>query len=776
MRAGAATVLAFGLWSATAIVTSMPPVSPLGPQPVYGGVEVPALVSIEPVLHAAWLGTTASPVMWLAAFLVLLGASGVAVFAGATFAATVFVLGALALDASFSAALAHSSGLAIAVGLTWLAAGAAFDDHVRVFERPIRFNVIAAIVLWALAVWWDWIAIIGWPVVWAAISRGPRPRAWLAIGSLVLGAVAFVGHFAWIAGTAATVTPAIEPVVTWRDAVWAAFDARPRMPIGSYTAPELTTRIGDLLLVLSAVGLLFGVPAARGETRGAAAVRGWGGRERRDSPRFPTDSSDGKRGLSPFPDDGDVRHGLPGRWWRRTVLLSATLALGVGLVYSEWQAEVFRFSSWALAPLSAVGLTWVAAQGRRPLLVTAMLGLVAMAETIVRGSRPADGLDARGFRDALAGTLERRVQETPLLIVAEDTRIDSALVPWLAARAPRAHRAAQDGPTVSAAHESGRLVLAGPVGRRHLELAGISFADGFQVEERTPFQLSEVDGAFRCVAVRTDRWSQLPGLEYTGRLGLELPGRLGGELRLVIGDALPLPVRAATPEGRPVPLTMDPLLSGPGASAPPADYWMDGSVPEASPPWMRRVHVPADPLSRSMVSIELGRRAPRVIARLVGYEPEARGRICAAPLGPLRLAEHGDAPIALADESAFGTGWYGREGRGEATFRWAQPEAIVLVRSAVRDTVTVTLDAEPAAPVADGGTTVSLLVNGVELESRPMSAGRARYTWTAPAGVWLAGTNELWWRTSRAVRPADTGGGDTRSLALRVSGITLRRE
>jgi hypothetical protein len=191
---------------------------------------------------------------------------------------------------------------------------------------------------------------------------------------------------------------------------------------------------------------------------------------------------------------------------------------------------------------------------------------------------------------------------------------------------------------------------------------------------------------------------------------------------------------------------------------------------------MRGVHVPANPLSRSRLSLELGRRAPRVIARLAGFEPESRGRICAAPLGPLRLAEVGEAAIALSDESAFGTGWYGREGSGDATFRWAQPEAVVLVRSAVRDAVTVALDAEAAAPTGDGGTTLSLLVNGVEIGSRTMSGGSARYTWTAPAGVWLAGTNELWWRTSRAVRPADAGGADTRSLALRVTAITLSRE
>ena len=52
---------------------------------------------------------------------------------------------------------------------------------------------------------------------------------------------------------------------------------------------------------------------------------------------------------------------------------------------------------------------------------------------------------------------------------------------------------------------------------------------------------------------------------------------------------------------------------------------------------------------------------------------------------------------------------------------------------------------------------------------------RERHTWHVPAGVWLAGTNELWWHTSRAVRPADAGGSDTRTLALRVTGVTVGR-
>jgi len=53
---------------------------------------------------------------------------------------------------------------------------------------------------------------------------------------------------------------------------------------------------------------------------------------------------------------------------------------------------------------------------------------------------------------------------------------------------------------------------------------------------------------------------------------------------------------------------------------------------------------------------------------------------------------------------------------------------------------------------------------------------RERHTWQVPAAMWLAGTNELWWHTSRALRPADAGGSDTRILALRVTGVTVRRE
>jgi hypothetical protein len=725
LRAGVVAVLALGLWGITANPRSMPPVSPLGPQPVYGSGDPPALVSIEPVLRAAWLGGAAGSLPWVVALLVLLGASGVAVFAGATTAAMLCVLAALVLDATFGSALAHGAGLPTAVGLVWLTAGAAFDDRSRFFSRPVGFNPLAAAVLWVAAVWCHWIAVVAWPLVVAAFRRHPERSGHLwIIGSLVPGAIAFFAHFAWIAETANTITLAVTPSVTWRDALGVAFGARPRLPAGSFAAPELTTRLGYLLMVLSAVGLAFGAPR---------------------------------------------------RWWRRAVLVSAALAATLALVWPEWQAEVLRFSTWALAPLAAVGLSWVAAQGRRPLLITGLLGAVALTETIVNGSRPADSLDARGFRDALSSALDERARAGPLLLVAEDTRIDSALVPWMAPRAPHVLRAPQDGAAVAHAQDLRRRVLAGPVGRRHLELAGVTFLDGVAVHDQIPFQLSEVEGTLQCATVRTDRWSQLPGVEYTGRLGIELPGRLGGEIQLVVGDALALPLRASTAEGRPVPLRMEALMSGPGAAAPPADYWIDGSVPEDAPAWMRRVHLAADPLRPSVVSLDLGRRAPRVLARLDGYDESARGRVCAAPLGIVRLQAPGGTTLPLADESLFGVGWYGQEGVGRDAFRWAGADSVVLVRSAARADVEVVLQASPAAAASAGEVTVSLHVNGIDVGTHTMKEGPADFAWRVPAGVWLAGTNELWWHTSRTVRPADAGGNDTRALAMRVTAITVTR-
>jgi hypothetical protein len=725
VRAGIVALVVAAAWWAMAAPSPMPPTWPVGPQPVYSSLDPPALVALEPVLHAAWLGTPAPALAWFAAVVVILGASGVALFSGASTLAALFVLVALVSDAAFSSALTHAAGLSLAVGFVWLAAGAAFDDRSRLSGRR-WINPLSALLLWGVAVWCHWVAVVAWPIVLAAFRRTPhRPvRGWWTVASIVVGVIAVVSHFASVAHETKILTTAAG-AFGWRDAMWVAFDARPRMPLGSYAAPDLTTRLGYVVMALAGVGLLFG---------------------------------------------------SLGRWWRRSVLLTAALAMGVGLTWSQWQAEVTRFALWSLAPLSAVGLTWVASQGRRPAAVTILLGAIGVSETMVLGARPLSGGEARQFRDVLLTTLEPRAQAGALALVAENTLIDSGLVPWIAGRVPNVVRLTQDGGAVAEARKMGRLVLAGPVGRRHLELSGVAFSDARPLSDLAPFTLFEAEGLFQCAVIRTDRWSQLPGLEYTGRLGIRVPPGIGGELDLIVGDALELPLRAESPDGSELAPRQDTLSSGPGVSPPPADFWIDDGAPSAEPRWIHRLRFAADPLVPSLVSLDLGRRAPRAIARLISYGEAARGRICAAPVGTMHLRVPGREILNLRDEALFGAGWYGLEARESGGYRWAGSDAVMLVRAPQRTDVEVTLEAGVAAETGpSGATTIALRVNGVEVGTRAASV-EPRYTWQVPAGVWVAGTNELWWTTSRAVRPADAGGTDTRSLALRVTEVSLMRK
>ncbi|MDH4066430.1 MAG: hypothetical protein OEW19_18665, partial [Acidobacteriota bacterium] len=493
--------------------------------------------------------------------------------------------------------------------------------------------------------------------------------------------------------------------------------------------------------------------------------------------------------------------GMQRAWWRRAVVLTAVLIGAVGLGWPEWQAEAFRFGLWLLAPVAALGLTWASRQAgpRGGGLVACVLGTILIADTAVMSIRPLSGQDARGFRDAFERALAGVESTGGTVIVAEDTRMDSALAAWMAGRAD-VWRAAQSGAVVSEALAGGRTVLAGPTARRHLLLAGVQFSDGFVIADPQPLVMSVAKEALPCATVRSDRWSMLPGVEYTGRLGIALPARAGGEMRVIVGDDLPQAVRVETSDGHMVPVAADALLSGPGTTAPPPDYWIESGTPEDSPPIVSLLHLPAHPVLATSWSVRLGRRAPRVLARLVGFGEAARGRVCAAPVGD-RLwfsAPRPVEPVALDEDDVFGRGWYGLEGEGANRFRWTDTDPVLLLRSAERTDVTVELDAEPAgrisrgAPGADGtptaadtaeGTlnaadgeqmTVTLRVNGIDMGTRPMTTGAGPYAWAVPAGVWLAGTNELWWHASHGVRPADAGAVDTRLLAMRVAGVTLR--
>ncbi|MEZ5289056.1 MAG: hypothetical protein R2712_30490 [Vicinamibacterales bacterium] len=173
----------------------------------------------------------------------------------------------------------------------------------------------------------------------------------------------------------------------------------------------------------------------------------------------------------------------------------------------------------------------------------------------------------------------------------------------------------RDGALVADALAGGARVLAGADAARELVLQGVRVGPG---DRATPV-MREVEGTFRCVAVRADRLDAA-GLEYRphGRRG---PCRRR-QLKLIVGDSLPPVVRVDTP-GRPDgPDARGRPVERAGSEAPPADYWIESGRPGSPGPAPGEPAAPRIPSgAHRLVSVRLGRRA-RVIARLSGF----RGR------------------------------------------------------------------------------------------------------------------------------------------------------
>jgi hypothetical protein len=242
-----------------------------------------------------------------------------------------------------------------------------------------------------------------------------------------------------------------------------------------------------------------------------------------------------------------------------------------------------------------------------------------------------------------------------------------------------------------------------------------------------------------CAGVRTIVWHPLSGVEYTGRLRITLPARLGGAIVMFIGDSVPLDVEAETGDGQPLTIARERLTVGPGVELPP-DFWLDDPSPLKAPPEVTRITIDARGESDLSFVLSLGRRAPRVLARLIGYPPEDKAQICADPV--------------REGERYFGTGWYGEQRGPEGAVRWMREHGAVMVASAHGGDTRVRIRAAPAvASSEDGLTTVTLRVNDVvELPAVAMADGYADYEWIVPDAAWVAGTNELWFTVSRVER------------------------
>lgn len=679
---------------------------------------------IEPVLHAPWLGT----VSWVFAALLAFGLVAslwlLAGLWGASRLATLAAVAALLVAAPWVDTVRHGGPLAIALVFTWLAWLFVLASRAGGVLRPL-----AGIACWVAALTASWLALVSAPILIAGLTVGQRRRRVRLVLVVCCVAAAVLGLTLYAVRTLGVTTAlnAYErPALSIVDVVTAIVDHVVR--------PDETRRPSlDAVSIVVVTFAAIGVISARLRKR-----------------------------------------------WRVSVVVSGAVVAGVAMVWPLWAGAAMAFGVWLAAPFVAVGVTAVAGIVAAPWRVPATLAMGALLCGVSGWGPSATRLPTT--QTALgAGPLAPLLGSLAIdgaLWIAEGRDVDAAVI--AAHGAAAAWRLPRDAAYTADAVEHGRTVLAGPMGRRQLELTGFRFQRLTSGAGEDGFGVSRVTGQLHCAIVRSDRWSQLPGLEYTGRLGVEIPASIGGSLILIVGDDARPRLAATDVRGSERPVTIDPLLTAPSVDAPPPDYWFDGGDPARAPGQVFRVTMAGRPGVAELLDVSLGRRAPRVIARLRNMDSSARGRVCAAPLATQELWSDprtpAEAVVPLTRPSTWTTGWYGLEGGPDgALYRWTDGVAVTLVASARRTPVRIALDAEPAAEQGSDPPLLTLRVNGVEQPARPMPAGPSRYEWAVSPRTWLAGTNELLLRVSRVRRPADRGGRDTRVLGMKVTRLSITR-
>jgi hypothetical protein len=290
--------------------------------------------------------------------------------------------------------------------------------------------------------------------------------------------------------------------------------------------------------------------------------------------------------------------------------------------------------------------------------------------------------------------------------------------------------------------------------------------------ERDPDKPADLESLFEsrdgCATVGSRAWSPLPGLAYTGVLGVNLPAG-PGSLAIVIGDSIPLDLVAETRDGSAVLMRVERLQAGAGTQAPTA-YWLEHGNPWAAPRAVVRATIDAFPREERAFTIRLGRRAPRVLARLFGTAADTRARVCAHPAGGApAFADRGALSIPATAAEYFGTGWYGVQPVAGEMARWMGEHGAMLIPFERRGEVTVrvhtTGDGDPEIPVE-----LTLMVNDT-FHAQPVTLRRSAttYEWTIPQRAWVVGTNELLFSASRTTRLPQ----DSRDLGLALRSVQL---
>jgi hypothetical protein len=395
-------------------------------------------------------------------------------------------------------------------------------------------------------------------------------------------------------------------------------------------------------------------------------------------------------------------------------------------------------------------------------------GLALVLLVVIAGFvwRAAHGRASESDRavDATLAALARQGSTTIAVLAGND---DVGRVARAAMRNPNAPRITvvpRDPLRIAAAASRGAL-LADPRGVEYLEALGYELV-WLPGASQSGFAWARVERRLRCASVTGKAWSPLPGLEYTGRLGIVLPAAARGALLLIVGDHIPLDVEVSAVDGTPVRMSREEFHS---IAATPPDYWIESGSPLDAPSHVQQLTLFAQADADRVLGARLGRRAPRVLARLRDYPNSASAMVCASPVGTEAAFREGAAVFIARPDARqhFGTGWSDvLVAPGVGPVRWMRRDAALLVSFAERADVRVTLRAHRRHDAGDGQ--LSIRVNDLfDGRAHTLMAGTHDYRWSVPASAWVSGTNEVLLRVS--------GAGVDRLLAVARLELTLDR-
>lgn len=411
MRMPAQTPRALALATAVVVLAALavfvapgspvPPFLPIGDYATYDAATPVALVLVEPVVHAPWLGAPAWPVALASSAAAIAGLALASLALGSAPAATLVVLAAFVSRPDLRALLAMAAPALLAASGLW---GSMIASRMSTTTRrgPLWTLALTAA---ALATWPP--IVVALPAVVAAAWIGSRGRgATMVILGAGVGAV--LGLWRW-AGDAAAISGASVSIAD----VWS---------VVTMTADRGTTPF--VWPPLSAARLPIAVMAA-----GAVTA------------------------FSRAPARVALAAGL---------LASIAFALRVP---TAWRAEALRALYWSAWPLAALGLSGfvglATARGQRYVLAT--VALVLIGGGVSASIREVDTAEPLAFADALRRRVAEVGPGT--VFVAEDTRLDTAFVAAEGRRLARVRPAplavterANAGATVLAA-SSGRRAL-----------------------------------------------------------------------------------------------------------------------------------------------------------------------------------------------------------------------------------------------------------------------------------------------------------------------------